>query len=129
MKEFSRTARIADFLKRELGTLIQMELRDPRIGMVSVTDAEVSRDLSHAKVYVTVMGKDSAEDAAESLAALNKAAGFLRSHVAKVNNARTTPQLRFYYDSSINRGQQLSQLIQRAVDSDRSRHADNDDEA
>ncbi|MGB1906276.1 MAG: 30S ribosome-binding factor RbfA [Spongiibacter sp.] len=129
MKEFSRTARIADFLKRELGTLIQMELRDPRIGMVSVTDAEVSRDLSHAKVYVTVMGKDSAEEAAESLAALNKAAGFLRSHVAKVNNARTTPQLRFYYDSSINRGQQLSQLIQRAVDSDRSRHADNDDEA
>jgi ribosome-binding factor A len=101
MKEFSRTARIADFLKRELGSLIQLELRDPRIGMVSVTDAEVSRDLSHAKIFVTVMGKDSAEEAAESLAALNKAAGFLRSHVAKVNNARTTPQLRFFYDSSI----------------------------
>lgn len=129
MKEFSRTARIADFLKRELGTLIQLELRDPRIGMVSVTDAEVSRDLSHAKIYVTVMGKDSAEEAAESLAALNKAAGFLRSHVAKVNNARTTPQLRFFYDSSIDRGQRLSSLIQRAVDADRSRQADNDDEA
>ena len=129
MKEFSRTARIADFLKRELGTLIQLELRDPRIGMVSVTDAEVSRDLSHAKIYVTVMGKDSAEEAAESLAALNKAAGFLCSHVAKVNNARTTPQLRFFYDSSIDRGQRLSSLIQRAVDADRSRQADNDDEA
>jgi len=75
MKEFSRTARIADFLKRELGSLIQLELRDPRIGMVSVTDAEVSRDLSHAKIFVTVMGKDNAEEAAESLAALNKAAG------------------------------------------------------
>nr|WP_288363999.1 30S ribosome-binding factor RbfA [uncultured Spongiibacter sp.] len=129
MKEFSRTARIADFLKRELGSLIQLELRDPRIGMVSVTDAEVSRDLSHAKIFVTVMGKDSAEEAAESLAALNKAAGFLRSHVAKVNNARTTPQLRFFYDSSIDRGQRLSSLIQQAVDSDRSRQADNDDEA
>ncbi|MAK42811.1 MULTISPECIES: 30S ribosome-binding factor RbfA [Spongiibacter] len=129
MKEFSRTARIADFLKRELGSLIQLELRDPRIGMVSVTDAEVSRDLSHAKIFVTVMGKDNAEEAAESLAALNKAAGFLRSHVAKVNNARTTPQLRFFYDSSIDRGQRLSSLIQQAVDSDRSRQADNDDEA
>lgn len=128
MKEFSRTARIADFLKRELGSLIQLELRDPRIGMVSVTDAEVSRDLSHAKIFVTVMGKDNAEEAAESLAALNKAAGFLRSHVAKVNNARTTPQLRFFYDSSIDRGQRLSSLIQQAVDSDRSRQADNDDE-
>lgn len=129
MKEFSRTARIADFLKRELGSLIQLELRDPRVGMVSVTDAEVSRDLSHAKIFVTVMGKDNAEEAAESLAALNKAAGFLRSHVAKVNNARTTPQLRFFYDSSIDRGQRLSSLIQQAVDSDRSRQADNDDEA
>lgn len=129
MKEFSRTARVADFLKRELGSLIQLELRDPRIGMVSVTDAEVSRDLSHARIFVTVMGKDSAEEAAESLAALNKAAGFLRSHVAKVNNARTTPQLRFFYDSSIDRGQRLSSLIQQAVDSDRSRQADNDDEA
>lgn len=127
MKEFSRTDRISDFLKRELGTLIQMELRDPRIGMVSVTDAEVSRDLSHAKIYVTVMGKDDAESAADSLAALNKAAGFLRSQIARINNARTTPQLRFYFDSSIGRGQHLSDLIQRAVDSDRSRHADNDD--
>ena len=127
MKEFSRTDRISDFLKRELGTLIQMELRDPRIGMVSVTDAEVSRDLSHAKIYVTVMGKDDAESAAESIAALNKAAGFLRSQIARVNNARTTPQLRFYYDSSIGRGQHLSNLIQRAVESDRSRNADNDD--
>ena len=126
MKEFSRTARIADFLKRELGTLIQLELRDPRIGMVSVTDAEVSRDLSHAKVYVTVMGKDSAEEAKESLAVLNKAAGFLRSKVAKSNNARTTPQLRFYYDSSIDRGQRLSKLIQDAVESDRSRQQDDE---
>ena len=127
MKEFSRTDRISDFLKRELGTLIQMELRDPRIGMVSVSDAEVSRDLSHAKIYVTVMGKDDAESAAESIAALNKAAGFLRSQIARVNNARTTPQLRFYFDSSIGRGQHLSNLIQRAVESDRSRNADNDD--
>ena len=128
MKEFSRTARIADFLKRELGSFIQKELRDPRLGMVSVIDAEVSRDMSHAKIYVTVMGKDSAEEAKESLAVLNKAAGFLRSQVAKINNARTTPQLRFYYDSSINRGQHISKLIQDAVESDRSRYPEDNGE-
>ncbi|CAA0081666.1 Ribosome-binding factor A [Zhongshania aliphaticivorans] len=128
MKEFSRTARIADFLKRELGGFIQKELRDPRLGMVSVIDAQVSRDLSHAKIYVTVMGKDSAEEAQESLAVLNKAAGFLRSQVARINNARTTPQLRFYYDTSVNRGQHISKLIQDAVEADRSRHVDDDGE-
>jgi|TARA_R110001583_G_scaffold47646_2_gene149201 ribosome-binding factor A len=128
LKEFSRTARIADFLKRELGSFIQKELRDPRLGMVSVIDAEVSRDMSHAKIYVTVMGKDSAEEAKESLAVLNKAAGFLRSQVAKINNARTTPQLRFYYDSSINRGQHISKLIQDAVAADRSRYPEDDGE-
>jgi|TARA_R110001592_G_scaffold61158_17_gene186244 ribosome-binding factor A len=128
LKEFSRTARIADFLKRELGSFIQKELRDPRLGMVSVIDAQVSRDLSHAKIYVTVMGKDTAEEAKESLAVLNKAAGFLRSQVAKINNARTTPQLRFYYDTSVNRGQHISKLIQDAVEADRSRHTDDDKE-
>ncbi|POP54224.1 30S ribosome-binding factor RbfA [Zhongshania marina] len=128
MKEFSRTARIADFLKRELGSFIQKELRDPRLGMVSVIDAQVSRDLSHAKIYVTVMGKNTAEEAKESLAVLNKASGFLRSQVAKINNARTTPQLRFYYDTSVNRGQHISKLIQDAVEADRSRHADDDGE-
>ncbi|MBQ0796850.1 MULTISPECIES: 30S ribosome-binding factor RbfA [Zhongshania] len=128
MKEFSRTARIADFLKRELGSFIQKELRDPRLGMVSVIDAQVSRDLSHAKIYVTVMGKNTAEEAKESLAVLNKAAGFLRSQVAKINNARTTPQLRFYYDTSVNRGQHISKLIQDAVEADRSRHTDEDGE-
>ncbi|MFT6551653.1 MAG: ribosome-binding factor A [Zhongshania marina] len=128
MKEFSRTARIADFLKRELGSFIQKELRDPRLGMVSVIDAQVSRDLSHAKIYVTVMGKNTAEEAKESLAVLNKASGFLRSQVAKINNARTTPQLRFYYDTSVNRGQHISKLIQDAVEADRSRHTDDDGE-
>jgi ribosome-binding factor A len=128
LKEFSRTARVADFLKRELGSFIQKELRDPRLGMVSVIDAQVSRDLSHAKIYVTVMGKNTADEAKESLAVLNKASGFLRSQVAKINNARTTPQLRFYYDTSVNRGQHISKLIQDAVEADRSRHTDDDGE-
>src|SRR5262245_44075158 len=103
-KEFKRTSRVGDFLKQELAGLIQRELRDPRLGMISVTGVEVSRDLSHAKVYVTVLGKDSVDEAAESIATLNHAAGFLRSQIAKINNARTTPKMHFVFDESISRG-------------------------
>lgn len=119
-KEFSRTQRVADFIKQELASLIQRELRDPRIGgMVSVTAVQVSRDMSHATVYATVLGKDSDAEAAESIAALNHAAGFLRTQIAKINNARTTPKLRFVFDSSIGRGARISKLIDDAVAVDR----------
>lgn len=127
-KEFSRTQRVADFLKQELAGLIQRELRDPRLGMVSVTDVEVSRDLSYARVYVTVLGKESPEDAAESIAVLNNAGGFLRSQVARVNSARTTPKLRFVFDSSIGRGSRMSQLIDKAVADDRRRAQEHEPE-
>lgn len=134
-REFSRTQRVGDFLKQELARLIQLEVRDPRVGMVSVTDVEVSRDLAHARVFVTVLGKDTEAEAAESLAALNHAAGFLRSQIARINNARTTPRLRFVFDSSIGRGARMSSLIDAAVAADRSRSgaqaadAETDDEA
>lgn len=118
-KEFSRTHRVGDFLKQELAGLIQTELRDPRIGMISVTAAKVSRDLSHATVYVTVLGKDSEVEAADSIAALNHAAGFLRTQIAKISNARTTPKLRFVFDASIGRGARMSKLIDDAVAADR----------
>ena len=121
-KEYSRTQRVGDFLKQELATQIQFEVRDPRVGMVSITDVEVSRDMSHAKVYLTVMGKENADDAKESIDALNKAAGFLRTQIARNNSARTTPRLRFYYDSSVGRGQYLSNLIDKAVSTDQTNH-------
>lgn len=117
-REYSRTQRVADFLKQELATLIQSEIRDPRVGMVSITDVEVSRDMSHAKVYMTVLGKETADEAQESVEVLDKAAGFLRSQLARINNARTTPKLRFYFDSSVSRGQYLSNLIEKAVAED-----------
>ena len=126
-KEFKRTSRVGDFLKQELAGLIQLEVRDPRVGMVSVTGVEVSRDLSHATVYITVLGKDSEAEAAESIAALNHAAGFLRSQVAKISNARTTPKLRFVFDASIGRGARMSKLIDDAVAADRDHAAARDD--
>jgi|KBSSwiStaDraftv2_1062776.scaffolds.fasta_scaffold63253_4 ribosome-binding factor A len=125
-REFKRTSRVGDFLKQELAGLIQRELRDPRLGMVSVTGVEVSRDLSHATVFVTVLGKDSAAEAAESMAALNHAAGFLRTQIAKISNARTTPKLRFVFDVSIGRGARMSKLIDDAVQADREHHPSDD---
>ncbi len=126
-KEYARTQRVADYLQRELAALIQHEVRDPRVGMVSITGVDVSRDLGHARVYCTVMGSDSGEEASETVAALNKAAGFLRSQLSRDSNMRSVPQLRFYFDSSVGRGRDLEDLIKRAATADRELGLRNDD--
>jgi ribosome-binding factor A len=128
-KEYARTQRVADYLQRELAALIQHEVRDPRVGMVSITGVDVSRDLGHAKVYCTVMGSNTIDDARESLEALNKAAGFLRSQLSRDSNMRTVPQLRFYFDASIGRGRELEDLIKRAANADRELGLREDDES
>ncbi len=127
-KDYSRQQRVADALRRDIASFIQREMRDPRIGMVMVNDVEVSRDLAHARVFVTVMGKDDAEQAEEALGVLNDAAGFLRSQLARSSTMRTTPRLSFVFDSSVLRGQQLSSLIDRAVATDQAMHKDDDTE-
>ena len=118
-KEYARTQRVADYLQRELAALIQHEVRDPRVGMVSITGVDVSRDMGHARVYYTSMSANSAEEASESTEALNKAAGFLRSQLSRDSSMRMVPQLRFYFDSSVGRGRHLEDLIRKAADSDR----------
>ncbi|WP_105103462.1 30S ribosome-binding factor RbfA [Microbulbifer pacificus] len=124
-KEFHRADRVADAMRRELAQLIQHEVRDPRVGMVNVNDVEVSRDLTTAKVYVTLVGEDDPSKIEISMAALNKAAGFLRSQLAKEIQIRTIPRLYFRYDETSVRGQHLSALIDKAVKSDQ-KHADDD---
>lgn len=119
-KDYSRTQRIGDQMQRELSLLIQREIKDPRLGMVTITGVEVVRDLSHAKVFITVMGKeDSAQEIERNLEILNEAAGFLRMLLGKSMKLRTIPQLHFCYDVSIRRGVELSALIERAVAEDR----------
>ena len=135
-----RVQRVADQIQRELATLIQMEVNDPRVGMVSVTGVEVSRDIAHAKVFVTVLNTltDDSQinestlsepgdldklEIKENIEALNKAAGFLRSLLAKRLSTRSVPKLRFYYDGSIARGQQLSSLIDSALAADQDSHS------
>ncbi len=117
-KEYSRTQRIGDQMQRELAQLIRREVKDPRVGLVTITAVDVSRDVGHAKVYITVMGEDSAEDIKQSIKVLNSAAGFLRMQLAKEMKLRSVPQLHFHYDESVSRGAHLSALIERAVAED-----------
>jgi ribosome-binding factor A len=123
-REFGRTERVADYLRRELAQVIQMEVRDPRLGMVSVNEVEVSRDLAYATVFVTFMESDSEQAAADRLRVLNQAAGFLRTRLARDARMRTVPRLRFVYDSGVVRGRKLSDLIDNALEADRRQHTD-----
>lgn len=117
-REFSRGRKVADLIQRELAVLIQREVKDPRIGMVTINEASVSRDLAFADIYFTVLP---AEDTAGAEEVLNQAAGFLRSQLARILNTRTTPKLRFHYDATIENGARLSKAIDDAIARDESR--------
>ncbi len=112
-REFPRSRRVGEQIQRLLAVLIQQEIRDPRLGMASISAVQVTRDLSSARVFVTVMG-----DAAvvkDSMDVLKRAAGFLRSSLAKQMHTRTVPELRFVYDRSLEEGVRLGALINEAV--------------
>jgi ribosome-binding factor A len=112
-REYSRAARIADQIQRDLSELIRQEIKDPRIGLVTITGVDVSRDLSHAKVYVSSLSDtDSTE---QSVRALQHASGFLRTQLGRNLQLRSIPQLHFVHDISIERGMRLSHLIDEAV--------------
>lgn len=119
---YNRIDRIAEQMQRELAELIAYQLKDPRLGMVTITGVEVSRELDHAKVFVTLMtGDDNAKQQAVTI--LNKAAGFLRKELGRNMRLRTVPQLHFFYDSSLDQGVRLSALIDAAVAKDKKGHA------
>lgn len=114
-KDYARTDRIAQQIQRELAEAIRLELKDPRVRLVTVTDVEVARDYSHAKVFYTALEGQSAD----LQQGLERASSFLRRHVGQAIKLRIVPQLHFVYDASVERGSQLSQLIDKAVASDR----------
>jgi ribosome-binding factor A len=128
-KDYSRTQRIGDQMQRELAQLIRREVKDPRLGLVTITAVDVSRDVGHAKIFITVMAAEDATDSvAQSLKVLNDAAGFLRMQLGKAMKLRSVPQLHFHYDESVLRGAHLSALIERAVAED-SQHGGSKTEA
>jgi len=124
-REFNRSERVAGTLRRELAQLIQKEVKDPEVGFIGLSDVEVSRDISHAKIYVTVF---EAEKAVSSIKALNKAAGYLRMRLGQEMRIRSVPQLHFEHDASVETGLQMDSLIEAAVASDRHEPGDAENE-
>ena len=107
-----RPQKLGDQIQRELADLLARELRDPGVGMITITSVDVSPDISHAKVFFTMLEKNRLED---TLHGLRRAAGFLRSQLAKRIKLYTTPELRFEYDASVEHGDRLSRLIDSAI--------------
>ncbi len=122
-REFKRADRVADAVQRCLAQAIPREVRDPRIGMININSVVIAKDLTTAKIYVTLVGEPDAERCIASVKILNKTATFLRSIVGKELTLRSCPRLFFYYDESSVRGQHLSHLIDRAVAADQAHQA------
>ncbi|MEY3202288.1 MAG: hypothetical protein RIR70_1838 [Pseudomonadota bacterium] len=116
-KEFSRSQRVAEQIRRELSELIQLELKDPRVGMVSLTDVEIAPDYAHAKVFFTCL--TGREGAVQAQKGLSSAAGFLRRELGRRIHIHTLPELHFHFDPSLEEGERMSKLIDEAVRSDR----------
>jgi ribosome-binding factor A len=118
-REFQRSERVAGQLRRDLAKLIQQEIKDPQVGFVSVSDVEVTRDLAHAKVFVTVFQPEKAK---ESLQALRRAAAFLRTRLGRELRLRHVPELHFIHDDSVEQGSRIDDLISKALKADTDGH-------
>ena len=120
-----RGLRVADQIQRDLSVIISTELKDPRVGMVTLTEVQVTPDYAHAKVFFTTL-RDAPDQIQNTLNSLNKAAGFLRMHLGKCLHIHTLPQLHFVHDTSTMNGIAMSKLIDQAIatntDQDTSAH-------
>ena len=127
-REFSRSQRLAEQLRRELAEIVRDEVKDPRVGFISFTEVRLSRDLGHAVIYCTVFHsqENTPEKQQESISILNHAAGFIRKEVAHRIHARIVPTLKFVLDESVTRGEAMDELISKAIDSDKRHHIDED---
>lgn len=120
-REFARTDRVGQEIQKEIAMIIQREVKDPRLGMVTVSEVEITRDLAYAKIFVTFFTLEG-QNVDESLSILNDAAGFIRTLLAKRIKARIMPELRFIYDSSMVEGVRMGTLVDKAIAEDRKKH-------
>jgi ribosome-binding factor A len=126
-REFSRSERMAEQLRRELAEIVRDEIKDPRLGFMSFTEVRMSRDLSHAVIYCSFFN---AEKEKESIDVLNHAVGFIRKEIARRIRARIVPTLKFVVDDSVMRGVAMDKLISKAIKSDKNNsNDDSSDEA
>ncbi len=119
MANSARLRRVADQIQRELAEILRTELKDPRVGMVTLTGVEVSPDFAHAKVFFTTLAGES--ERAEVMAGLKRAAGFVRAKLGARIKVHNTPELHFMFDASVEEGMRLSKLIDDAVAADKAR--------
>ncbi|MGJ8691274.1 MAG: 30S ribosome-binding factor RbfA [Thalassotalea sp.] len=119
-RDYARTDRVAQEIQKEIAMIIQREVKDPRLGMVTVNEVEITRDLAYAKIFVTFFTLEG-QSAEESAKVLNDAAGYIRSLLAKRIKARIMPELRFVYDKSMVEGVKMTNLVNQAVADDERR--------
>lgn len=126
-KEYSRSTRVAEQLRRELSELVRHGVKDPRAQGATITEVEVTRDISYARVYFSQLD-DSPEQIKETETALNRAAGFLRRELSQIMRMRHVPELKFVYDRSIAEGMRMDALIDAARKRDRPEDSGDDDD-
>jgi len=124
-KEYSRTSRVSQQVQKELARILQQEVKDPRIGMVTISGVDVTRDLAYAKVFVTFLtvGEQTND---ESLEGLNAAAGYIRRLLGKAMRLRIVPEVRFCFDETLTEGLRISELVSNAVKADQTKLAESD---
>lgn len=127
MREFSRTDRVAQQIQKEIAVILQREVKDPRLGMITVSAVEVSRDLSYAKVFITVLDANDEQKSKQSASILNEAGGFIRSLLGKRIRARIIPELRFVVDNSLMEGMRISNLVDSVIRKDNEKRDQNDE--
>ena len=108
-----RGQRVADQIQRDLSEIIAYELKDPRVGMITITEVQVTPDYAHAKIFFTML-KDSKEEVKNTVDGLSAAAGYMRGQLGKRLHIHTLPALHFVHDTSTSRGMELSLLIDQA---------------
>lgn len=123
-KEFSRNRRIAEQMRRNLSEIVRRELKDPRLQFLTITRVDLSGDLSHAKVFFSLLQPDA--DPGPAAAALDRAAGFVRSQLGRSMHIRQIPELHFIHDTSLSEGARITSLVEEAVEQDRRRHTDDE---
>lgn len=123
-KAFNRSSRVGHELQKEIAIILQREIKDPRLGMVTVSGVDVSRDLAYAKVFVTFLNDDDPQVIEQGLAVLNDAKGYIRTLIGKAMRLRIIPEIKFFYDESLVKGMQMSSLVADVIKQDNERHKD-----
>ena len=109
--ENTRTNRVAEQMKKEIGEIINQKLKDPRVGFVTVTDLDLTNDLQHATVYISVLGNETEKE--ESLIGLSKASGFIRSEIGKRIRLRKVPEVLFKFDEAHEHGNRIESILRK----------------